>query len=93
MRIAIIGGGISGMTAAYLLSEDHEITLFEAGDYAGGHTHTHDVEVEGKTYAVDTGFIVFNETTYPNFVKLIKQLGVDYQPSSMTSWVFSGWPR
>jgi predicted NAD/FAD-binding protein len=84
MRIAIIGGGISGMTAAYLLSEDHEITLFEAGDYAGGHTHTHDVEVEGKTYAVDTGFIVFNETTYPNFVKLIKQLGVDYQPSSMT---------
>jgi predicted NAD/FAD-binding protein len=84
MKIAIVGGGIAGMTTAYLLSEDHDITLFEANDYAGGHTHTHDVEVEGKTYAVDTGFIVFNEITYPNFVKLIKRLDVEYQSSCMT---------
>jgi len=84
MKIAIIGGGIAGMTAAYLLNQDHDITLFEANDYVGGHTHTHDVKVGGTTYAVDTGFIVFNETTYPNFVTLIKRLGVEYQPSSMT---------
>ncbi|HWR72021.1 MAG TPA: FAD-dependent oxidoreductase [Nitrospirota bacterium] len=84
MKIAIIGGGISGMVAAYLLNEDHDITLFETNDYIGGHTHTVDVKREGKTYVVDTGFIVFNETTYPNFLKLIKKLGVDYQPSTMT---------
>jgi predicted NAD/FAD-binding protein len=84
MKIAIIGGGISGMVAAYLLNEDHDITLFEANDYSGGHTHTHDVPMEGKSYAVDSGFIVFNEKTYPNFLKLIKKLGVDHQPSTMT---------
>ncbi|MDH4232184.1 MAG: FAD-dependent oxidoreductase [Nitrospirota bacterium] len=84
MKIAIIGSGIAGMTAAYLLNQDHDITLFEANDYIGGHTHTHDVMAGGKGYAVDTGFIVFNEKTYPNFVSLIKRLGVDYQPSSMT---------
>ncbi|HWR90285.1 MAG TPA: FAD-dependent oxidoreductase [Dissulfurispiraceae bacterium] len=84
MKIAVIGAGISGLTAAYLLCGDNDITVFEANDYAGGHTDTHDVEVEGKTYAVDTGFIVFNEMTYPNFVTLLKRLGVDYQRSSMT---------
>jgi len=84
MKIAIIGSGISGMTAAYLLYQDHEITVFEANDYVGGHTHTHDVTVQDKQYAVDSGFIVFNETTYPNFLMLIKKLGVEYQPSTMT---------
>jgi uncharacterized protein len=84
MRIAIIGGGISGLVSAYLLHGDHEITVFEANDYIGGHTHTVDVEREGKQFSVDTGFIVFNEKTYPNFLKLITRLGVAYQPSRMT---------
>jgi predicted NAD/FAD-binding protein len=84
MKIAIIGGGISGLVSAYLLHQDHDITVFETNDYIGGHTHTVDVKREGTHYAVDTGFIVFNEVTYPNFVKLIKQLGVPYHPSRMT---------
>jgi len=84
VKIAIVGGGISGLVSAYLLNGDHEVTLFEANDYVGGHTHTVDVEVRGVRYAVDTGFIVFNEVTYPNFLRLIKKLGVAYQPSPMT---------
>jgi uncharacterized protein len=84
MKIAIIGGGISGLVSAYLLHGDHEVTVFEANDYIGGHTHTVDVEREGPRFGVDTGFIVFNEKTYPNFLKLIKRLGVVYQPSHMT---------
>jgi predicted NAD/FAD-binding protein len=84
MRIAIIGGGISGLVSAYLLNEDHEIVLFEANDYIGGHTHTVDVTLGTGRYAVDTGFIVFNEVTYPNFLKLLVRLGVEYQPSTMT---------
>jgi len=84
MRIAIIGGGISGLVSAYLLHGDHEVTVFEANDYIGGHTHTVDVEREGKRFGVDTGFIVFNEKTYPNFLRLIDRLGVAYQPSRMT---------
>ena len=84
MKIAIIGSGISGLVSAYLLHGEHEVTVFEANDYIGGHTHTVDVEREGKRYAVDTGFIVFNEVTYPNFLKFIVRLGVAYQPSQMT---------
>lgn len=84
MKIAIIGAGISGMVAAYLLCQDHDIVVFEANDYIGGHTHTVDRELDGTTYAVDTGFIVFNEVTYPNFVKLMKRLGVSWQPSRMS---------
>ena len=84
MRIAIIGAGISGLVSAYLLWRDHEIVVYEANDYIGGHTHTIDVDVEGRTYPVDTGFIVFNEKTYPNFVKLLKQLEVAWQPSNMS---------
>jgi predicted NAD/FAD-binding protein len=84
MRIAVIGTGISGMTAAYLLSEDHELVVFEANDYVGGHTNTVDVSLNGQQYAVDTGFIVFNEKTYPNFVKLMKRLGVGWQNSVMS---------
>jgi len=84
MKIAIIGSGISGMVAAYLLNPDHDITVFEANDYVGGHTHTVGVEWDGKRYAVDTGFIVFNEKTYPNFCKLLDKLNVPYQSSTMT---------
>ncbi len=84
MRIAIIGTGIAGMTAAYLLSEDHEVVVFEANDYIGGHTNTADVSFNGHEYAVDTGFIVFNEKTYPNFVKLMNRLGVEWQDSLMS---------
>ncbi len=84
MRIAIIGSGISGMVSAYLLSQDHDIVLYEANDYIGGHTNTADVSIEGISYPVDTGFIVFNEKTYPNFIKLMRSLGVAWQPSNMS---------
>jgi len=84
MKIAIVGTGISGMLAAYLLNPEHEITVFEANDYIGGHTNTISVEMNDKTYAVDTGFIVFNDRTYPNFFKLLEQLGVSSQPSTMS---------
>jgi len=84
MKIAIIGTGISGMVTAYLLSDSHDITVFEKNDYIGGHTHTHDVEAQGRTFAVDTGFIVFNEVTYPNFLKLLLRLGVTWKPSRMS---------
>jgi predicted NAD/FAD-binding protein len=83
MRIAVIGTGISGMLAAYLLHEDHDLTVYEANDYVGGHTHTHDVPADGNTYAVDTGFIVFNEANYPTFVRLLRRLGVAWKPSRM----------
>jgi len=84
MRIAIIGAGISGLVTAYLLSEDHDVVVYEANSYIGGHTHTIDVPVDGQTFAVDTGFIVFNENTYPNFINLMTQLGVEWQPSNMS---------
>lgn len=84
MRIAIIGGGISGMVSAYLLNQDYDTVLFEANNYIGGHTHTIEVTIGNRRYAVDTGFIVFNEVTYPNFLKLLRRLGVEYQPSTMT---------
>jgi predicted NAD/FAD-binding protein len=84
MKIAIVGGGISGLTTAHLLCGEHEITLFEAGNYPGGHTNTLDVTHDGTSYAVDTGFIVFNERTYPNFIKLLERLNVPSQPSVMS---------
>jgi predicted NAD/FAD-binding protein len=84
MRIAIIGSGISGLTAAHLLSEEHEVVVFEAADYIGGHTNTVDVNRDGTTYSVNTGFIVFNQATYPNFIKLMQRLGVAWQPSKMS---------
>ncbi len=84
MRIAIIGAGISGLVTAYLLSQDHDIDVYEANDYIGGHTHTIDVPVNGREFAVDTGFIVFNENTYPHFIRLMEQLNVAWQPSSMS---------
>ena len=84
MKIAIIGSGISGLTCAYLLNRQHDITVFEASDWVGGHSHTVDVEVKGERFAIDTGFIVFNDWTYPNFILLLDQLGVASQPTEMS---------
>ena len=84
MRVAIVGTGISGMVAAYLLSREHEVVVYEANDYIGGHTHTVEVESAGRRYAVDTGFIVYNERTYPGFCRLLDQLGVASQPTEMS---------
>ena len=83
MKIAIIGSGISGLTASYLLNKRHEITLFEKNDYIGGHTHTHDITIGEKTLSVDSGFIVYNEKTYPNFIKLLDILNVERQKTTM----------
>ena len=83
MKFAIIGSGISGLTAAYLLNRNHDITVYESNDYVGGHTHTHEIVLNGKKWAVDTGFIVYNERTYPNFIKLLDQLKVERQLTSM----------
>jgi len=84
MRIAIIGSGIAGLTAAYLLHKNHQITVYEQNNYIGGHAHTVDVDLRDNRYPVDTGFIVFNEKTYPNFVKLLRQLGVVWKNSNMS---------
>ena len=86
--IAVIGGGISGLTTAYLLSRKHRVTVFESNDYIGGHTHTVPASLEQngqqQHYQVDTGFIVCNDRNYPNFLKLLAQLGVNLQPTEMS---------
>ena len=84
LRIAIIGSGISGLTAAHRLQQHHQVTIFEAGPAAGGHTHTADVTLDGRRYAVDTGFIVFNHRHYPRFTELLADLGVASQPTVMS---------
>ena len=84
MKIAIAGSGISGMLSAYLLAAEHDVTLFEREDRLGGHTNTLRVRHEGTDFAVDTGFIVFNERNYPSFTKLLRQLGVDSRPTTMS---------
>jgi predicted NAD/FAD-binding protein len=84
MRIAVVGSGISGLASAWLLSRDHEVTLFEAQDYLGGHTHTHRIESHGREYAVDTGFIVYNTRNYPLLTQLFEQLGVESQATTMS---------
>ena len=83
MKIAVIGAGISGLTAAYVLSPQHDVTVFEANDRLGGHTATKDVRFDGRDYAIDTGFIVFNDWTYPNFQRLLAQLDVGSKPTDM----------
>ena len=84
MNIAIVGSGISGLVAARKLCAEHEVTVFEAGASIGGHTNTIEVPTPGGPLAVDTGFIVFNEKTYPNFCALLSEIGVEYQPSQMS---------
>ncbi len=84
MKIAVIGTGIAGNVVAYHLARRHEITVFEADARVGGHTNTVEVEWQGSSYPVDTGFIVFNEWTYPNFIALLDELGVGWQDSDMS---------
>lgn len=89
MRIAIIGSGISGLTCAhYLTKAGHSPTVFESNDYIGGHTHTVTVKGPTQDYAVDTGFIVFNSKTYPNFIRLLNELNVPYQATDMSFSVY-----
>jgi len=84
VKIAVVGAGISGLASAWLLAREHQVTLFEAGDYLGGHTHTVDVTVEGMTHPVDTGFLVCNHRTYPNLTALFRLLGVETVASDMS---------
>ncbi|KIF49323.1 NAD(P)/FAD-dependent oxidoreductase [Vibrio owensii] len=83
-KIAIVGTGISGLTCGYYLHKEHDVTLFEANDYIGGHTATVDVSLDGKEYAIDTGFIVYNDRTYPNFIKMMNEIGVEGLPTQMS---------
>jgi uncharacterized protein len=89
-RIAIVGAGVSGLVCAHLLRDGHDITLFEANDYAGGHTNTVRVDTADATHEVDTGFIVLNDRTYPNFQRLLAGVGVETQPSDMSFSVSDG---
>ena len=85
MKIAVVGSGISGLSCAYRLSKSgNDVTLFEANDYFGGHTHTVDVTLEGQTYGVDTGFLVFNQKTYPNLVALFGELQIETVSTDMS---------
>ena len=84
MRIAVVGAGISGLVAAHHLHPEHDITVYEANDYVGGHTSTHRVDLADETHWVDTGFIVYNDRNYPNFEPLLAELGVETQPSHMS---------
>ena len=90
MRIAIVGAGIAGNVVAYKLRQDHDITVFESGDYVGGHTNTVDVEDGVRQIAVDTGFIVFNDSTYPNFIRLLDAIGQETLASEMSFSVQAG---
>jgi uncharacterized protein len=90
MRIAIVGAGISGMAAAHLLHRHHDIVVYEAGDRAGGHSNTIRVDTPEQTHHVDTGFMVFNDRNYPSFERLLMQLGVESQPSTMSFGVSDG---
>jgi predicted NAD/FAD-binding protein len=89
-KIAIVGTGISGLVAAHLLHREHEIVVYEAGERAGGHTNTVRVDTEEETHWIDTGFIVFNDRNYPNFERLLEELGVAVQPSHMSFSVSDG---
>lgn len=90
MKVAIVGSGISGLSVAHKLQGKADITLFEAGDYFGGHTHTVDVTLpaagtgQPRAFGVDTGFLVFNERTYPNLINLFAELGVETAKSDMS---------
>jgi predicted NAD/FAD-binding protein len=84
MKVAVIGSGISGLACAYYLHRDHEVHVLERDKRVGGHTATVDVALGGRRFAVDTGFIVFNDWTYPNFIALMDELGVSSKPSNMS---------
>ncbi|MEP7297766.1 MAG: FAD-dependent oxidoreductase, partial [Burkholderiales bacterium] len=83
-RVAVVGSGIAGLSVAHGLRDDAHVTLFEAGDYFGGHTHTVDMTLDGVTHGVDTGFLVLNERTYPNLLRLFAELGVEIAKSDMS---------
>jgi predicted NAD/FAD-binding protein len=84
MKIAIIGSGIAGNTLAWNLHKQHDITLYEANSHIGGHTHTHDINYQGEQYTIDSGFIVFNYKTYPNFIHMLDSLDVPVKKSNMS---------
>jgi len=85
MKLIVIGSGIAGMYISWLLQrQGHAITVCEANDYVGGHTHTHAISHAGREWHIDTGFIVFNDWTYPNFIRLLKTLNIPSQPTSMS---------
>jgi hypothetical protein len=84
MRIAVVGSGIAGLASAWLLARDHEVVVYEAADRLGGHTHTHDIELEGSRLAVDTGFIVCNPDHYPLFFRMLAELGIATRPTTMS---------
>jgi predicted NAD/FAD-binding protein len=90
MRIAIVGAGVSGLVCAHMLQRDHELVVFEAGERAGGHANTVRIETDTGVYAVDTGFVVFNDRNYPEFERLLGELGVATQPSQMSFGVSDG---
>ena len=87
--LAIVGSGISAMTVAHYLKKDFQISIFEKNDYLGGHTHTHEIDSNGRKIKVDTGFIVFNNETYPNLLNLFAELGVEKQKTDMSFSVFN----
>jgi predicted NAD/FAD-binding protein len=84
LRIAVVGSGIAGLASAWLLSSEHTVTLYEANDYFGGHTHTHQILLDGRKYVVDTGFIVHNPVHYPLLTVLFEELGIASQPTTMS---------
>lgn len=83
-RVVVVGSGISGLSAAWWLRDVSSLTILEANEHLGGHTHTHDIEIAGRPIAVDTGFIVFNDRTYPLFARLLDELGVQSRGSAMS---------
>ena len=84
MKIAVIGSGISGLSASYYFSKNHKVDLFEQDDHFGGHSYTYDIKEDNKIIAVDLGFIVFNEQTYPNLIKFFNELNVPFEKSNMS---------
>jgi predicted NAD/FAD-binding protein len=84
-RVAVVGAGVAGLTAAYVLQREHDVSLYEAEPRLGGHAHTHDVETpDGRVVPIDSGFIVHNLSTYPNLLRLFGELGVETQPTDMS---------
>ena len=83
LKIAIVGTGISGLTSAYILNKRHDITIYEKNNYIGGHTHTHKIKDKNQSFNIDSGFIVYNENTYPNFIKLLDIINVKRQHTDM----------